>query len=210
MSRRAYHQACGIAKALDLVGERWTLLVVRNLLLGPLRYSDLMAGLPGITTNLLAKRLGEMVRGGLIVRERAAPPDASQRYRLTERGASLEPVLHALGAWGWQQLARPDSKDLRNIAWLMVALRRWYRGGQTLRAELVADDVPYRLVLSPDRAEIRRGSLEDPDVRARMTADVARRLFLGQLSPAAVAREVTVEGSRRDFEKLVRSFTPPK
>ncbi|MBI3792982.1 MAG: helix-turn-helix transcriptional regulator [Gemmatimonadetes bacterium] len=209
MARRAYHEACGIAKALDLVGERWTLLVVRNLLLGPLRYSDLREGLPGITTNLLAKRLAEMVKGGLVVREQGAPPDGGWRYRLTERGAALEPVLQALGAWGWPALAKPDPRDARNIAWLLVALRRWYRGGRSLRAELVADGVPYRLVLTPERAEIARGTVEAPALRVRATADAARRLFLGQLGIESALREVTIEGSRRDFEQLVRAVMAP-
>src|SRR3954463_10844141 len=94
-NRRTYKQFCGLAKALDLVGERWTLLVVRNLLLGPLRYSDLLRGLPGITTNLLAKRLREMEREGLLERVRASGA-GGQLYRLSAIGAALEPAVHAL------------------------------------------------------------------------------------------------------------------
>src|SRR5689334_519503 len=101
MDRRSYHQFCGLASALDVVGERWTLLIVRNLLLGPLRYSELLHGLPGITTNLLAKRLREMESHGLIERARSSATDSASAYRLTELGAALEPALHALGSWGW-------------------------------------------------------------------------------------------------------------
>src|SRR5438128_9807388 len=93
--RRSYRQFCGLAKALDIVGERWTMLVVRNLLLGPQRYSELQRGLPGITTNLLAKRLKEMEAAGLI--ERTAD---AQGWQLTPFGAGLEPAVHALGRWG--------------------------------------------------------------------------------------------------------------
>src|SRR3954467_4433726 len=99
MDRRTYNQYCGLAKALDVVGERWTLLIVRNLLLGPLRYSDLLRGLPGITTNLLAKRLREMEELDLIERVSGPVPDAGHAYRLTALGAALEPAVHALGSW---------------------------------------------------------------------------------------------------------------
>ena len=92
MSRRSYDQYCGLARALDVLGERWTLLVVRNLLLGPQRYSDLLRGLPGITTNLLAKRLKEMEAEGLI--ERASGASESVAYRLTPSGQALEPALN--------------------------------------------------------------------------------------------------------------------
>src|SRR5947207_737252 len=131
MERRSYNQYCGLAKSLDVVGERWTMLVVRNLLLGPLRYSDLLRGLPGITTNLLAKRLKEMEEFGLIERVRGASSDTGFAYRLTELGAALEPVVHALGHWAWQWMDAPKRGELRSIEWLLVALRRRYRGGAT-------------------------------------------------------------------------------
>src|SRR5437660_7820998 len=99
MNRRSYKQFCGLAKALDVVGERWTLRIVRNLLLGPLRYSDLLRGLPGITTNLLAKRLREMEEFGLIEKTRGTTTDGAHAYGLTTLGAGLEPAIHALGHW---------------------------------------------------------------------------------------------------------------
>src|SRR5881392_648998 len=120
MSRRSYDQQCGLACALDLVGERWTMLVVRNLLLGPLRYSDLLRGLPGITTNLLAKRLREMEELGLVERVREAS-EAGHTYRLTAMGAGLEPAVHALGRWGWNaSRATPPRGKHRSFDWLMV------------------------------------------------------------------------------------------
>ena len=108
MERRSYNQYCGLAKSLDVVGERWTMLVVRNLLLGPLRYSDLLRGLPGITTNLLAKRLKEMEEFGLIERIRAGSADGGHVYRLTALGAGLEPAVHALGHWAWTWMTPPE------------------------------------------------------------------------------------------------------
>src|SRR4029078_12191864 len=103
MDRRSYNQFCGLAHALDIVGERWTLLVVRNLLLGPQRYSELLRGLPGITTDLLAKRLQEMEPEGWRARASLAGSDGTSPCRLTPLGQSLEPAIHALGRWGWQR-----------------------------------------------------------------------------------------------------------
>src|SRR3954471_12739272 len=111
MSRRSYEQYCGLAKALDVVGERWTLLIVRNLLLGPQRYSELLRGLPGITTNLLAKRLQEMEADALIAHGEAGTDAPASR--LTSVGRDLEPAIHALGRWGWGLMGKPTSRDRR-------------------------------------------------------------------------------------------------
>ncbi|HET7230534.1 MAG TPA: helix-turn-helix domain-containing protein [Longimicrobium sp.] len=178
MSKRSYAQYCGLAKALDVVGERWTLLVVRNLLLGPLRYSDLLRGLPGITTNLLAKRLKEMEDHGLLERVRTAG-EGGQAYRLTEIGRGLEPVVHALGRWGWQWMGQPGPGEHRSLEWLLVALRRRYRGGVTLTAEIVADDVPYTFRLSEAAADVSRGAAASADVRAAGQGMAFAQLFLG-------------------------------
>ena len=109
--RRSYDQFCGVARALDQVSERWTLLIVRNLMLGPRRYSDLMAELPGITTNLLAARLRAMEAAGLVARQ-AGPP---ARYELTPLGAALEPVIVELGRWGAHFMDQPRRRDTTNF-----------------------------------------------------------------------------------------------
>jgi DNA-binding HxlR family transcriptional regulator len=208
MTRRAYGQYCGLAKALDVVGERWTLLVVRNLLLGPLRYSDLLHGLPGITTNLLAKRLREMEEAGLIERVRGSAAGDTHTYRLTSLGAGLEPAVHALGSWGWQWMANPARGDHRSLEFLLVALRRRYLGGVSLRAELVADDVPYRLILAPESVEIARGEAPNADVRVRGAGSVLARLFLEPRPPGgAVPAGVTVEGPVKAVWTLVGAFS---
>jgi len=179
MSKRSYAQYCGLAKALDVVGERWTLLVVRNLLLGPLRYSELLRGLPGITTNLLAKRLREMEEHGLLERIRAGAGEVGQAYRLTEIGRALEPAVHALGRWGWRWMGTPAAGEHRSLEWLMVALRRRYKGGRAMAAELLADGAPYALRLTAEKVEIARGALAEADLRASGPADAFARLFLG-------------------------------
>jgi DNA-binding HxlR family transcriptional regulator len=206
MTRRSYNQYCGLAKSLDVVGERWTMLIVRNLLLGPLRYSQLLRGLPGITTNLLAKRLQEMEEFGLIERSRDTPTDGAQSYRLTQLGAELEPAVHALGRWAWSWMAAPASREQRSIEWLLVALRRRYQGGESLRAELVADDVPYRIVLSEDRAEITRGELASPDVRIRGTGPAAMKLFIEGLPRGKQPAGLQIDGSMTALRSLVGAF----
>jgi DNA-binding HxlR family transcriptional regulator len=208
MPRRSYNEYCGIAKALDIVGERWTILIVRNLLLGPLRYSDLLRGLPGITTNLLAKRLREMEEAGLIEQVRGAAGDTGHAYRLTPLGQQLEPSLHALGRWGWRYLGQPAKGEHRSFEWLLIALRREYRGSVDLRAEFVVDDVPYGLLLSRNQAEVRRGSVRDPDIRIRGTHAQVARLFLAPKGAASLAG-LTIEGPPKTLRALTTAFALP-
>src|SRR5216684_6430765 len=116
---RSYHQYCGLAKALDVIGDRWTLLIVRELLLRErCRYSDLRDGLPGIATNLLADRLRDLEQAGVIDREEAPPPIATSLFRLTTRGQELEPALQALGRWGAPLLAKAPKSDAFRSHWL--------------------------------------------------------------------------------------------
>src|ERR1700685_3017592 len=98
--KRSYGDSCGIARALDLVGERWALLVVRELLLGPKRFTDLRAGLPKVSADVLSQRLRELERIGAVQRRKLPPPAGVQVYELTDWGRELEPVLLALGRWG--------------------------------------------------------------------------------------------------------------
>src|SRR5690348_12385596 len=121
---RSYGQICGIAKALELIGDRWTLLLIRELLTrGACRYTDLRNGLPGIATNLLAQRLRELEQGGVIRSETAPPPVATTVYRLTDRGAKLEPIVKAIGDWGIPLLNSAAADDVFQTHWLVLPLR---------------------------------------------------------------------------------------
>ena len=141
---RSYGQYCGLAKALDVVGDRWTLLIVRELLLrGDCRYTDLKNGLPGIATNLLADRLRELEHAGLLAREEAPPPVATALFRLTRRGRELEPALLQLGLWGAPLLAHPDENDAFCTHWLALPLQH-----------LLVDQAPHR---PPVAIEVRTG-----------------------------------------------------
>src|SRR5580765_8156853 len=99
-TKRTYGDRCGVARALDLVGERWALLVVRELLLGPKRFTDLRAGIPHVSADVLTQRLKELERAGVVRRGTLPPPAGSRIYELTERGRELEPIVIALGRWG--------------------------------------------------------------------------------------------------------------
>ncbi|MGW0789261.1 winged helix-turn-helix transcriptional regulator [Streptomyces sp. NPDC002911] len=122
--RRSYDQFCATARALDSVGDRWTLLIVRELLAGPRRYTDLHADLPGVSTDVLASRLRDMEQGGLAVRRRLPPPAAAAVYELTEHGRGLLPVLTALARWGAPALGERRPTDAVRAHWFALPLLR--------------------------------------------------------------------------------------
>jgi DNA-binding HxlR family transcriptional regulator len=135
--KRSYEDSCGIARALDVVGERWALLVVRELLLGPKRFTDLRAGLPRIGPDMLAARLRELEDAGVVVQRRLAPPAARTVYELTTRGRELEPVLHALGRWGSRQALRPEPPPLSPDA-AVVAMQTMFEPDPDARLGVIA------------------------------------------------------------------------
>jgi DNA-binding HxlR family transcriptional regulator len=204
--RRSYNQYCALAHSLDVVGERWTLLIVRDLMLGPRRYTDLLRGLPGITTNLLAKRLQEMEAAGLVEPVRAPGTTAGSLYRLTERGAALEPALQLLAGWGMRLLQSPKSGEYRSIEFALLSLRRRYLGGAAMRVELVADDEPYRMTLTKSSAEIARGEMPSPDLRVRGPALAIAKMFFDPKRRAQLPAGVSIEGSTDRLPKLLGAF----
>jgi DNA-binding HxlR family transcriptional regulator len=151
--KRSYGDSCGIARALDAVGERWAPLVVRELLLGPKRFTDLRAGLPRIGPDMLAARLRELEDAGLVVQRRLAPPAARTVYELTARGRELEPVLHALGRWGSRQALRPDRPPLSPDA-AVVAMQTMFEPDPAGRPSVIAlrlDGHEFSLRVDADR-----------------------------------------------------------
>src|SRR6185312_2867789 len=123
VAMRSYGQYCALARALDLIGDRWTLLIVRELYLrGPSRYTDLRNGLPGVATNLLADRLRDLEAAGLVAREEAPPPVATTLFRLTGRGEGLKPVLDELMRWGLPLMAEQREEDAVRSHWLAGAI----------------------------------------------------------------------------------------
>src|ERR1051325_1542227 len=196
--RRNYRQFCGLARALDRVGERWTLLIVRNLLLGPKRYSDLMEELPGITTNLLAARLREMERAGLVVRRKAPPPVRATVYELGPSGRALEPAIMELARWGGRFMTGPGD-DTVNLGWGLPLLKRRSRGGTALVAELRVGARRFELVLSPSYLSVTEASAARPDVTVSGTLEAVRAwLFMGGDSERLrTSGELQVSGSEQ-------------
>ena len=179
---RSYGQYCSVAKALDVVGDRWTLLIVRELLLqGPCRYTDLRNGLPGIATNLLADRLNELEGAGLVRREEAAPPVATTLFHLTEAGAGLEPALEALGSWGLRYMAEPADSDEFRSQWFTFPVGLFLHdtepGGPPLSIELRPGGRPAVVEVRDGEVRTRLGSAEAPD----LVLEGSPRLILGLL-----------------------------
>jgi DNA-binding HxlR family transcriptional regulator len=209
MGKRSYNEYCGLAKALDIVGERWTLLIVRNLLLGPLRYSELLRGLPGITTNLLAKRLKEMERSGLLERTRRGPLESGSSYRLTELGLALEPAVQALASWGWHRMTGPGPGEHRDLEWLLVSTRGRYRGDLHLSAEFIVADATYHFLLAGDEITIGRGPLSEADLRVRIREQMLVQLLLRGWPEAGEPFDLEVEGEIEQLRSLLDAFARP-
>jgi DNA-binding HxlR family transcriptional regulator len=199
---KRYDQYCPIAHALDLVGERWALLVVRELLFGPQRYTDLAAKLPGIGTNILAGRLKDLEACGIVAKRRLPPPAASQVYELTPYGLALKPVIRELAVWGIRSLGPPQLEGELAPAWLEHAL-------DTVFAP-VAPSGSFEFRVGSETAslrdgEVRPGSTEQPDVIVE-TADPAcfYNLFVERRWDG-----VAVEGDRDLLEQLLDAASAP-
>jgi DNA-binding HxlR family transcriptional regulator len=206
---RSYRQYCGLARALDIVGERWTLLIVRELLGGPRRYTDLHRGLPGIATNLLATRLVDMEEAGLITREDAPPPVATTLYRLTPRGEELRPVIDALGRWARPLMAQGMKGDAFRAEWLALPAQLYLADANPGRTpaviEVRAGDTPVVIEARDGTVRTRPGPADDPDAVITARPDVALGLLLGRIDLAtARARGLELEGDQR----VLRRFKP--
>ena len=179
---RSYGQYCAVARALDVVGDRWTLLIVRELLArGPSRYTDLRHGLPGIATNLLADRLRQLEEAGLVTREQAPPPVATVLVALTPRGEALRGTLEELVRWGADLMVPEPDGDAFRSQWLVMPAEIFLadRTGPAVTIELRAGDEPLTVQAGGDGpVRTRPGSAEDPD----LVLDGQPRLVLGVIS----------------------------
>lgn len=196
MPRRSYDHYCAIARALDVVGERWTLLIVRELLGGPRRYSGLLADLPGISTDVLAARLREMERDGLLARRPATPRASAFVYELTAGGRALAPVLETLAAWGAPRLDDRCPTDAQRPHWLALPLARHLReaagrGRLAATVEIRLDDGTFHVRFDADGADgpggvagYGDGPAERPDAVLTADHDTAAAVATGRLGLA--------------------------
>jgi DNA-binding HxlR family transcriptional regulator len=177
----SYFDGCPTSHALDLIGDRWTLLVVRELLLGPKRFTDLLRGLPRISRNVLSLRLDSLEAAGVLHRRTLPPPSAAAVYGLTERGLELETVLQAIGRWGVKSPSLPAS-DTLGVDTFVLGLRGTFDGaaavGIEARYELRIGEDSFDIRISDGTMLIRRGEADGPavafDVDVSAMASVAR------------------------------------
>jgi DNA-binding HxlR family transcriptional regulator len=187
---RSYGQYCAVAKALDVIGDRWNLLIVRELMLrGACRYVDLLNGLPGIATNLLAERLRTLESAGVIAREQAPPPIATALFRLTARGAELKPALVELARWGSPLMLERDPDDAFRSHWVAVVADLFPTdlapGDPPATIELRAGDEPTVIEISSGRVHARPGLAANPDLRLSGPAQLILGVITGNLDLGA-------------------------
>jgi DNA-binding HxlR family transcriptional regulator len=208
---RTYDQYCPAARALDVVGDRWTLLIVRELLnRGAARYTDLKDGLPGIATNLLADRLRELEENGIITREAAPPPIATTLFRLTPRGEALKPVLTALGLWGMPLLEEASEEAAFRSHWLVVPLE--YRlsdhtpARPPVTVEVRTGDQPMVIETVEGAVRVRPGTAENPDAILSGPPPVVMDVLMRNLDFATARRRgMDFEGDPEAVRRLTGS-----
>lgn len=213
-ARRRYDDACGTAHGLELIGERWALLVVRELLLGPKRFGDLRRDLPGISANVLTQRLGQLEETGIVHRRKLPPPAAVQVYELTAWGYEAEPIVVELGRWAARSAAHDPTLPLSATS-LMLSFRTMF---DTRRAGDLTTSIGFRLGDETFLTRVERGRL----LAARGDADGAAAVITG--SPSAVAMSVyagvafadaesqgtlRIEGDRKAAHSFAQAFALP-
>jgi DNA-binding HxlR family transcriptional regulator len=215
MARR-FDQYCPVANALSIVGERWALLIVRELLKGPRRYTDLTAGLPGIGTKVLATRLRELEDGGVVARRKLPPPAASTVYELTEYGLGLEEVIHAIARWGARSLGLPKREDDLDPGWGLNAfpalLYPERARGLTETYVVRIDDDAFTVRLVDGRLRVDPGAVAEADLEIETGMATFFELASGDLPPRdALDRGVVrIDGDPAALERFfgVFSFAP--
>ncbi len=205
---RSYKQYCPIAKALDVIGDRWNMLIVRELLLqGDCRYTDLQNGLPGIATNLLAERLRDLEGAGIVTREEAPPPIATTLFRLTPRGQQLETTLFELGRWGAPLMTEPDEQDAYRGRWLAFPIR-------LLVSDRTPEEPPVTIELrtgkeviavetSEGKIHTHQGAAEKPDLILTGPPQLLVGVLTGQINlTSARARGLQTRGNAKILQRL--------
>jgi DNA-binding HxlR family transcriptional regulator len=212
--KRSYEDACGAARALDLVGERWALLVVRELVLGPKRFTDLRTGLPGISPNVLTQRLNELEHDQVIRRRKLPPPASAWVYELTEWGAELGPVIMDLGRWGARSPYMSPDAEL-SVDSLIISFRTMFDAasahGLNGQYELRFGENRFRAEVAAGTLTITRGEAEHPDAVIESDPQSLAGLvyFGGDLNEALETGTVKVDGNRPAVKRFLTLFKLP-
>jgi DNA-binding HxlR family transcriptional regulator len=204
LSERSYKQYCGVARALDLIGERWALLVVRELALGPKRFTDLRQGLPGIATNVLSLRLRQLERDGVITRRLLPPPAPAQVYELSELGRELVPIMLALGRWGASTMGSRSPEQSIRAEWLALALKAFFDAeaaeGLIAKIALDLDGQLFTLRLNEGRLDVAPGMDGSIDLAVTTETELLLQFLAG------VPVSLHAEGDRELLERLPELF----
>jgi DNA-binding HxlR family transcriptional regulator len=212
---RTYADGCAAAHALDLVGERWALLVVRELLLGPKRFTDLRLGLPHASPNVLAQRLRDLGAAGVVRRGKLPPPAASRIYELTEWGQDLEPVIIALGKWGVRSPSKPPDAEL-GVDSLILSFRTMFdperAAGFDATYEFRLGEACFRAEIAEGQLEIERGTAEAPDATVEAEAGTLAALVYDdlELDDALSSGDLRIEGDGEAVERFLTLFPLPE
>ena len=212
---RTYGDGCAIARALDVIGERWALLVVRELLLGPRRYTDLRSGLPNASPNVLSQRLDELERAGVVRRRKLPPPAGSRVYELTDWGLELKETVMSLGRWAARSPTPPSDAPIGADS-MILALRARFDSGAArgLRAvyELRLGEDRFRIEVADDEIELTRGAADQADATIDTDPDtLAAVLWKGRpLADAQRSGRMTIEGDKAAVKRFVRLFPMPE
>ena len=212
---RRYHDACGAAHGLDLVGERWALLVVRELMMGPRRFGDLKKDLHGISANVLTQRLEGLEAAGVLRRRKLPPPASVQVYELTDWGREIEPVFIVLGRWAARSPAHDPTLPISAVS-LMLSFKTMFdassAGDAAMTVGFVFDDETFRVTIREGVLEARRGEIEDADVVAATQPALAAAAVYGKVPLAALESDglLTLAGDRTVLERYVTFFHLPE
>lgn len=213
MSERRYQQYCALARALDVIGDRWTLLIVRELQPGPRRFTDLVDGLPGISRKLLTDRLRDLERDGVIARKKLAPPAAREVYELTDDGRDLASAMTGLISWGARRMGEPRSADTFRPRWPAVAMAALadHEAATGVREtyQYVIGDSAFHFIVDDGSVEVRDGRAEDPNVVLTTDERTWAEIATGKTSAssAAAAGALAITGDRQSAKRLREIFS---
>lgn len=211
---RSYSDGCAASRALDLIGERWALLVVRELVLGPKRFTDLRSGLPTISPNVLAQRIDELEEAAIVRRRRLPPPSSTWVYELTDWGAELGPVIMSLGRWAARSPSKPNGP--MSIASLILSFRTMFdssaAGDLKARIELQLRDETFHAEISEGRFNIERGAASAPNATIVTDPDtLATVVYAGRpLTEAMRAGDVKIDGDKSTIKRFLTLFPLPE
>jgi DNA-binding HxlR family transcriptional regulator len=215
MNTRTYGQFCGLARALEMIGERWSLLVIRDLVLGPKRFTELQRGLPRIPSSILSSRLNELERSG-VVRRRVLPElDAAVAYELTEYGGELDQIVLQLGLWGARSLDERSAQGVFTLDSAILSLYTTFRPdearGVQVAYELRYGDMVVHALVDNGALKVGEGPYADADIAIAPQGQVMLKLLKGELSATeAVGHgDIHIEGPAEHLHTFTRMFHVP-